>query len=151
MAAKVETQLTAEMVNYLQGNTVVFLSAVEPESRNIYTTALSWVYAVDEKTIRFAIDSKSDFIAIIDQDPRVVLNFIGLESSFSISGEAKVKVRKTEELTLKLALVEIEVKELRNIMFYGGKIVQDPAFVKTYNADLAKKLDTEVHEALLQL
>lgn len=151
MAAKVETQLTAEMVNYLQGNTVVFLSAVEPESRNIYTTALSWVYAVDEKTIRFAIDSKSDFIAIIDQDPRVVLNFFGLESSFSISGEAKVKVRKTEELTLKLALVEIEVKELRNIMFYGGKIVQDPAFVKTYNADLAKKLDTEVHEALLQL
>ncbi|HZG79997.1 MAG TPA: pyridoxamine 5'-phosphate oxidase family protein [Brevibacillus sp.] len=146
--AKVETQLSNELAGVLQGQTVVFLSAVEPESKQIYATALSWVYATDESTIRFAIDSKSDFVKIIDQDPRVVLNFIGLESSYSISGEAAVKVRKTEELTLKMALIEVKVKELRDIMFYGGKIVQEPAFVKTYKPELVKQLDDEIRGAL---
>lgn len=149
--AKVEHQLSAEMIDYLQGGTVVTLSAVEPTSKSIYSTALSWVYAIDAKTIRFAIDSKSDFITIIDSDPRVVLTFIGLESAYSVNGKAVVKIRKTEELTLKLALVEVEVEEVRDIMFYGGKITQDPAFVKTYNADLIVKLDNEVKGALTNL
>lgn len=149
--AKVEHQLTNEMVAYLQGGSVVLLNAVEPTSNNIYTTALSWVYAIDAKTIRFAIDSKSDFISIIESDPRVVLNFVGLESTYSVNGNATVKVKQTEGLTLKLALVEVEVQAVRDIMFYGGKITHDPAFTKTYNADLIVKLDNEVKGALTNL
>jgi hypothetical protein len=149
--AKVEHELSTEMIGYLQGNTVVFLNAVEPTSKSIYSTALSWVYAFDAKTIRFAIDSKSEFVTIIENDPRVTLNFIGLESSFAISGQAAVKVRKAEDLTIKLALIEVTVEDVRDIMFYGGKITQDPAFTKTYNADLIKKLDDEVKGALSSL
>lgn len=149
--SKVVTELTPELVEALQGQTVVLLNVVEKESGAIYSTALSWVFAVNATTVRFAIDAKSDFIKIIEQDPSVLMNFVAQESVFSLTGKAAVKVAKTEELTLKLALVEVEVEGIRDIIFYGGKITTQPAFVKTYNADLAKKLDNEVKEAIYSI
>ncbi|WP_256846783.1 hypothetical protein [Paenibacillus sp. Pae108] len=146
--SKVLTELTPEMVDALQGNNIVLLNVVEKESGAIYSTALSWVYAVNATTIRFAIDAKSDFIKIIEQDPAVLLNFTAQESVFSLTGKASVKVAKTEGLTLKLALIEVQVEGIRDIIFYGGEITTKLEFVKTYNADLVKKLDTEVKEAI---
>lgn len=146
--SKVLTELTPEMVEALQGKSIVLLNVVEKESGAIYSTALSWVFAVNATTIRFAIDAKSDFIKIIEQDPAVLMNFVAQESVFSVTGKASVKVAKTEELTLKLALLEVEVEGIRDIIFYGGKITTNPEFIKTYNADLAKKLDNEVKEAI---
>lgn len=146
--SKVLTELTPEMVEALQGKSIVLLNVVEKESGGIYSTALSWVFAVNATTIRFAIDAKSDFIKIIEQDPAVLMNFVAQESVFSVTGKASVKVAKTEELTLKLALLEVEVEGIRDIIFYGGKITTNPEFIKTYNADLAKKLDNEVKEAI---
>lgn len=48
-------------------------------------------------------------------------------------------------------LNEVQVEEVRDIIFYGGKVVTNPAFVKNYNADLAKKLDNEVKEAIFSI
>ncbi|WP_126425435.1 pyridoxamine 5'-phosphate oxidase family protein [Brevibacillus marinus] len=149
--SKVENQLSPELVEKLQGQTVVYVSVVHPESRRIYTAALSWVFATGDKTIRFAVDSKSEMITILESDPNITLSFIGGESAYAVSGQASIKVRKTEGLTLKMALIEVAVQEVRNIMFYGGKIVQEPVFIKSYNADLAKKLDNEIKEALYAL
>lgn len=148
---KAESQLSAKQVEALQGQTVVFVSVIHPESKQVYTTALSWVFATNEKTIRFAVDSKSEMVTILESDPHITLSFIADESAYAVSGHASVKVRKTESLTLKMALIEIAVQEVRDIMFYGGKIVQAPTFIKTYNADLAKKLDEEMKDALFSL
>ncbi|WP_079913745.1 pyridoxamine 5'-phosphate oxidase family protein [Paenibacillus sp. 32352] len=149
--SKVITELSAEMIEQLQGQTIVLLNVVNKETGDIYSTALSWVYATDSGTIRFAIDAKSDFVRIVQEDPRVLLNFVSKETVYSVKGAASVKVARTEELTLKMALIEVQVQEIRDIIFYGGKIVAQPAFVKTYNADLIKKLDDEMKQALTSL
>ncbi|HEY1215659.1 MAG TPA: hypothetical protein VGE93_18660 [Bryobacteraceae bacterium] len=146
--AKVLTELTPAMAEQLQGKSMVYLNVVNRETGDIYSTVLSWVYAVSPKAIRFAIDAKSDFVRILQQDPRLVLNFIAEETVFSVKGSAAVKVAQTEGLTLKMALLEVEAEEIRDIMFYGGKIVTQPAFVKTYKEDLIKKLDDEMRTAL---
>ncbi|MBO8163593.1 MAG: pyridoxamine 5'-phosphate oxidase family protein [Brevibacillus sp.] len=151
MMSKVSNELSSELVKQLQGQTVVFVNVVEPESKQVYTSALSWVYAIDAKTIRFAVDTKSEMVNILEKDPQISFSFIGNESAYAVSGKATVKVRKTDNLTLKMALLEVEVQEVRDIMFYGGKIVQEPTFVKTYNADLVVKLDNEMKEALYAL
>lgn len=145
---KVLTELTQTMAEQLQGKSMVHLNVVNRETGDIYSTVLSWVYAISPKVIHFAIDAKSDFVQILQQDSRLVLNFIADETVFSIKGNAAVKVAQTEGLTLKMALLEVEVEEIRNIMFYGGKIVTQPAFVKTYKEDLIKKLDDEMRTAL---
>lgn len=141
-------ELTADMISLLQGQTIVLLNALHKQKERVYSTALSWVYAIDGKTVRFAIDAKSEFVNVLEEVPDVVLNFVGLESVYSAIGKASVKMRMTEGITLKLAILEVQVEEVRDIIFYGGKIVTDPAFVKTYNADLAKKLDQEVKQAI---
>lgn len=149
--SKVITELSSEMIQQLQGQNIVFLNVVDKASGDIYSTALSWVYALNPTAIRFAIDAKSDFVRIVQEDPRVLLNFVSQDTVLSVKGKGVVKVSKTEELTLKMALIEVQVDEIRDIMFYGGKIVTQPAFVKTYNADLIKKLDNEMKSALTEL
>jgi len=141
---KPTNELSQEMVDSLQGKTIVLLNLFDRDSGQAYTSALSWVYGVDRRTIRFAIDSKSDAIAMIDKDPRINLAFIGLESVYNISGKAAVKTRVTENISLKMAVVEVKVEEVRDIIFYGGKIVTDPAFIKTYKEELIVKLDNEI-------
>ncbi|MDT3428228.1 hypothetical protein J2Z22_003819 [Paenibacillus forsythiae] len=145
------TELTAGMISELQGQSIVILNVLNKESGDIFSTALSWVYAVGPRTIRFAIDAKSDFVRILKEDPRLVLNFFSHETVYSIKGIAVVKVSKTEELTLKMALLEVEIQEIRDIIFYGGKMVTLPTFVKTYKAELIKKLDNEMKNALISL
>ena len=149
--AKPTNTLSPEAVQLLQGQTVVILNLADKANDRIYTSALSWVYGIDEKTIRFAVDHKSEIIEIIENDPRLKLTFFGLESVYTISGQAVVKVRKTEGLTLKLAIIEVNVEEVRDIIFYGGKIVANPAFEKTYAQDLIVKLDNEVKGAIFNL
>jgi hypothetical protein len=141
-------ELSQDMVSLIQGSTIVLLNVVHKESEKVYTTALSWVYAVNEKTIRFAIDAKSEYVKILENDPNLVLNFIGLESVYSVVGKAAVKIRQTEGTTLKLAILEVDVQEVRDIIFYGGKIVTEPSFIKTYNDELVKKLDQEVKNVI---
>jgi len=148
---KLRDQLSPEMVHLLQGKTLVLIQAFDKSIQKNISSALSWVFAINEKTIRFAIDHKSYLLEILESNPNILLNFIGLESVYAVAGHASIKVRKTEGLTLKLAFVEVEVEEVRDINFYGSKIVQNPAFIKTYNEDLAIKLDKEVHDALVSL
>lgn len=140
--------LSQDMVSLIQGSTIVLLNVVHRESERVYTTALSWVYAINERKIRFAIDAKSEFVSILERNPELVLAFIGLESVYSIVGKAAIKIRQTEGTTLKLAILEVDVQEVRDIIFYGGKVVTEPSFVKTYNAELAKKLDQEVKDII---
>ncbi|MFD1776255.1 MULTISPECIES: pyridoxamine 5'-phosphate oxidase family protein [Paenibacillus] len=145
------TELTAGMISELQGQSIVILNVVNKENGDIFSTALSWVYAVGPQTIRFAIDAKSDFVRILKEDPKLVLNFFSHETVYSIKGTAVVKVSKTEDITLKMALLEVEIQEIRDIIFYGGKMVTLPTFVKTYKAELIKKLDDEMKNALINL
>jgi hypothetical protein len=149
--SKVITELSTDMMEQLQGQNIVFMNVVNKETGDIYSTVLSWVYAVSPKAIRFSIDAKSDFVRILQDDSRLVLNFVSQETVYSVKGKASIKVAKTEELTLKMALLEVEVEEIRDIIFYGGKIETQPKFIKTYNADLIKKLDDEMKNALMSL
>ncbi len=148
---KVRDKLSPEMVSLLQGKTLVLIQVFDRSTEKNISSALSWVFAINENTIRFAVDHKSYLLEILESNPSITLNFIGLESVYSVAGNAAIKVRKTEGLTLKLALVEVQVEEVRDINFYGSKIVQNPEFIKTYNEDLVIKLDKEVHNALISL
>lgn len=148
---KKATELSPALVNHLQGKSIVFLQAAEPESLSIYSTALSWVYATHPTSIYFAIDSKSAFLKILEQNPRVTLNTIGCETAYAIAGKAKVKEEKAEGISIHLALIEVEVEEVRDVMFFGGKVVTEPEFIKTYDQKLIDKLDREVHQAVMCL
>ncbi|WP_100373342.1 pyridoxamine 5'-phosphate oxidase family protein [Bacillus sp. FJAT-45037] len=151
MANQVEHEITSELLPLLQKERYVNLATVDHETTTPTVNAISWVYAPTSKKVRFAIDKRSRIITNILAQPGVVLTVIGNGSTYSISGKANVAVEKMESVPLKLSLIEIDVTEVRDVMFYGAKIVQNPEYDKTYDHDAATKLDKQVMDALKQV
>ncbi|WP_044893901.1 pyridoxamine 5'-phosphate oxidase family protein [Bacillus alveayuensis] len=148
MANQVEPKLIEPLYQALQKERFVTIATIDHETGGPNVSAISWIYAPDEGRIYFAVDNRSRIVQNIKNNPLVVINLIANESTYSISGKAHVKVEKIEGVPLKLALVEIEINEVRDVMFYGSKISVEPRYEKTYDAQAAAKLDNQVMTAL---
>ncbi len=148
MANQVEEKLVKPLFDELQKERFVTVATVDFEKGGPNVSAISWVLAKDEKTIYFAVDNRSRIIQNIQHNNLVVINLIANESTYSIQGSASVKQEKLAEVPLKLALVEIKITEVRDVMFYGSKIVTEPTYDKTYDKNAAARLDKQVMDAI---
>jgi len=148
MPNQVEQKLIKPLFDALQKERFVTLSTVDFETRGPNVSAISWILAKTDETIYFAVDNRSRIVQNIQHNNQVVVNIIVNESTYSISGEASVKVEKMNEIPLKLALIEIKVKEVRDVMFYGSKITVEPEYDKTYDKGAATRLDNQVMDAM---
>lgn len=141
-------ELTSEMMQFLQGEKVIFLSTLDHEEGVPSTTCISWLLAVSPNKIKFAIDPRSRVIRNIAANPRLTVAFIGLGGCFSVSGSGSSDLKQLDGVTINMTEVSVDVVGVRDIMFYGSKITADPEFEKTYNIELANKFDTAVYGAL---
>lgn len=148
MVNQVEQKLIKPLFDALQKERFVTISTVDFETGGPNVGAISWIIAKDEETIYFSIDNRSRVIQNITQNKLAVINLIANESTYSISGEAFVKQEKLNDVPLRLALVEVKIKEVRDVMFYGSKIICEPQYDKTYDKDAAARLDKQVIEAM---
>ena len=148
MANQVEPKLLQPLVDYLQKERLVLLSTIDYETGAPNVSAISWVYAKSEKTILFSFDNRSRIVENIKHNAKIVLNLMANESTYSISGDAIVSQEKMENVPLKLALIQLDIQEVRDVMFYGSKITVLPEYNKTYDLNAAKKLDHQVMEAM---
>lgn len=148
MANQVEPRLIKPLFDELQKERFVTLATVDFETGGPNVSAISWVLAIDEETIYFAVDNKSRIIQNITHNNKVVINLIANESTYSVQGEAVLKEERLQGVPLKLALVEIKINEVRDVMFYGSKIITEPEYDKTYDKNAAARLDRQVMEAM---
>ncbi|EJL42359.1 hypothetical protein BAG01nite_22320 [Brevibacillus agri] len=148
MAETVSQTLSEELFALLQKERFVTLGTVDHETGAPSLSSLSWTLAVNSGLIRFAVDNRSRILANIAKEPQVVLHLIGAGSSFAINGRAAVKAERLEGVPLKLALVEIAIDSVRDVMFYGSRISVEPQYEKTYDKNAAAKLDNQVMTAL---
>ncbi|TWI55826.1 pyridoxamine 5'-phosphate oxidase family protein [Halalkalibacter nanhaiisediminis] len=148
MANQVEQGLTEDLFPLLQKERYVTIATVDYEKKTPNVNAISWVFALNMKTIRFAIDNRSRIIENIKANNGVVLTMIANGSTYSIAGDTKIIAEKMEGVPLKLALIEMAVNEVRDVMFYGAKLINEPIYDKTYDAEAAAKLDRQVMDAM---
>ncbi|WP_102271724.1 pyridoxamine 5'-phosphate oxidase family protein [Cytobacillus massiliigabonensis] len=146
---KIPQTLTEEQVKHINSNTLILLSTVDHESHGPNTCAISWVTAINEKTIRFSITNNSRTFSNIKNNPKVTLSMIGLETVYSITGMINVLNEKIEGVHLPLSKLELQIEAVFDSMFWGGKITQTPIYEKTYNPQKADALDKQVYAALL--
>lgn len=140
-------RLPKELISSLQGETMISLITMNAETKRPQLSVVSWVHPTTDGTmIKIALGHKASSIDNIRSNSSVVLGVIGAGSCYSVEGKASVS--EIKELTMKLCVVTIEVETVENVMFYGGKVTGEPTFEKTYNKDLAIKLDSEVYELL---
>lgn len=148
MANQVEPGLTEDLFPLLQKERYVTIATVDYEKKTPNVNAISWVFALNMKTIRFAIDNRSRIIENIKANNGVVLTMMANGSTYSIAGDTKIIAEKMEGVPLKLALIEMAVNEVRDVMFYGAKLINEPIYDKTYDAEAAAKLDRQVMDAM---
>ncbi|WP_163101362.1 pyridoxamine 5'-phosphate oxidase family protein [Peribacillus alkalitolerans] len=148
MANIVEPKLIQPLFDALQKEHYVTLATIDYETGGPNVNAISWTLAKNEQTIYFSIDNRSRIVENIKANAVAVITLIANESTYSISGKATIKQEKLDGVPLKLALIELNVKEVRDVMFYGSKIVTEPQYDKTYDKNAAAKLDNQVMEAM---
>lgn len=148
MAETVAHSLSEELFGLLQKERYVLLATIDHETGAPAVSAISWVFAPDKERVRFAVDSRSRIIANVQKHPDVVLTLIGAGSTYAINGKARVAVERMEDVPLKLAMVEVAIETVRDVMFYGSRISVEPQYEKTYNESAAAKLDSQVMAAL---
>jgi len=147
MANQVEPRLTQPLIEELRKERFVTLATIDHETGGPNVNAISWVFAKDESTIYIAIDNRSRLVQNMKKKSDVVITVIANETTYSISGKADIKQERLEGVPLKLALVQVKIKEVRDVMFYGSKITQEPKYDKTYDKNAAARLDSQVMEA----
>lgn len=148
VANKVETSLIDPLFECLQKEQFLTIATIDHETSAPYVSAISWVYAPDKKRVFIAIDQRSRIVENIKKHPAIVLTLIANESTYSINGNAHLKVDKLEGVPLKLTLIELRISEVRDVMFYGSKISKEPKYDKTYDEKAATKLDQQVLQAM---
>jgi hypothetical protein len=144
----VETVLVEPLFEALQKERLVTISTVDYETGGPNVSAVSWLFAPSENRILLAVNAKSRIVKNVQKNHDVVVNLIANESVYSIITEASIKEEQLDEVPLNLALLELEIMEVRDVMFYGAKISVEPKFEKTYDIEAAKKLDRQVMDAL---
>ncbi|RLQ95880.1 pyridoxamine 5'-phosphate oxidase family protein [Falsibacillus albus] len=148
MANRVEPKLTPVLFDQLQRERFVTIATCDHETGGPNVSAVSWVLAKDEETIFIAVDQRSRIIQNIQRNPLTVINLIANESTYSISGNASIIMDRMEHVPLKLSLVELKIENVRDVMFYGSKIVSEPSYDKTYDKNAADRLDCQVMDAM---
>ncbi|WP_369902896.1 pyridoxamine 5'-phosphate oxidase family protein [Bacillus manliponensis] len=148
MANVVEPTLTDSLLQALREERIVTIASTDFESGAPNVSAISWVYAMNEKEIRFAVDWRSRIVQNVRHNKELVMTIMADESVYAISGDATLKTERIGNVPLKLSLIEVGIREVRDVMFYGAKLSAEPKYEKTYDLRAATKLDNQVLSAI---
>ncbi|GAA4858061.1 pyridoxamine 5'-phosphate oxidase family protein [Paenibacillus vulneris] len=146
--AETITVLPQQLIDAMQKDTFALLSTIDFESGSPSMNAVSWLYAKDSETIRFAIDQRSRIVTNLRQNELVNVTYIGEGSVHAIYGKARQVTETLEGVPFKLACYDIDITAVRDAMFYGSRISVAPEFEKTYDKRAAEKLDAQVFDAM---
>lgn len=145
--AHTEKALSAEMVQMLKGENIVSLITIDSRTKKPRLSMISWVSATEDgKRVKIVTGHKGATLDNIASDPDVVLGIIGPDRCYEVRGTASFSDIIAGHM--KYRVITVEVEEVDDVMFYGGQVTAVPQYVKTYNAELVRKLDDEV-KALL--
>jgi hypothetical protein len=144
---KEQRKLNSELIKLLQGEKIISLITSDVKTGQPDLAMISWVVANSEgDRINFAIGHNASSARNIQNDSSVILGVIGVGSCFAIKGNGKVS--EIIKGTIKIRIVSVEIESVEDVMFYGGKVTKVPEYEKTYNKELAEKLDNEVYGVL---
>ena len=141
------TSLSQDVIDKLQGEKLI-IAVTTSANNEIYSTAISWVVAVNEGLIRFAISPKSPLIDNVKHNPTMQIIVTIPENTLAITGTAVVQPDPIPDMPFPMSYVELKIERVDDIMFYGGVVTSEPQYKKTYAVDLSKKLDTAIYKTL---
>lgn len=145
-----ETELSELLFEQLQSERLVILHTIDAASDGPTSRVISWVYAIDKQTIRFAIDQRSKIVANLRKNSNIALSVFAACTVYEMKGEASIVTEDLDNVPFKLTCVDVSIQSVRDAMFYGARISVEPEHEKTYDKRAADKLDGQVYDAMKQ-
>ncbi|NHN30907.1 pyridoxamine 5'-phosphate oxidase family protein [Paenibacillus agricola] len=146
--AETITALPEPLFAALQQDSFALLSTIDFETGAPSMNAISWLYATELGTVRFAVDQRSRILNNLKSNPLLSLTYVGVGSVHAIYGSARIVTDALPEVPFKLTCLDIEITSVRDAMFYGSRISVAPEYEKTYDKRAAEKLDIQVFAAM---
>ncbi|MCM3040488.1 pyridoxamine 5'-phosphate oxidase family protein [Paenibacillus motobuensis] len=142
------TQLSEPLFNAFQSEMFVLLSTVDVETGGPTSSAISWIYALNPSTLRFAVDHRSRLVNNMKTHPRVTVTLFGVETIYAINGVAEVAQDPLEGVPFKMCCFDMKIDAVRNALFYGAQLASAPTYSKVYDQRAMEKLDNQVFSAM---
>lgn len=123
------------VVAFLTGGQSVVLATVAPQGYPI-TTIMTWVVALDSRTLAFAVDQRGHAISNIRGNGHVALEILGDNITIGCRGEARIAAESMASPPFPSAKVLVSIEEVRNHAS-PGVVYRGPSY--TFAADKAHR------------
>ncbi|MCS7170895.1 MAG: pyridoxamine 5'-phosphate oxidase family protein [Aquificaceae bacterium] len=125
--------------------------ATADKDGNVHLTFVTWIYPIDEKTIRVALSSNAKSSKNLLQTGRACLMLMAQNTSLACCGKAALFQDRIEEVKFPVSVFEIRLESVEDALFPGGTITGTIPFMHTGDLQKAGELDQMVLEALRSL
>ncbi|NBD22821.1 PNPOx family protein [Paenibacillus glycinis] len=142
------TVLSDDLYGALNREPFVLLHTIDADSGSPTSSAISWIYAVNRTTLRFAIDGRSRLSVNMASKTEVSVTLFAPGTVQTIYGTARLVTEALEAVPFKLVCYDIDIADVRDAMFYGARLSAKPEYEKTYDQRAADKLDAQVFAAM---
>ena len=115
---------------------------------DIHLTFITWVYPIDEKTVRLALSSNAASAKNILETNKASLMIFAPDKALSCYGSAKLVKERIEAVKFPVSVFEMSIERVENNLFPGATITGPIPFVHTGDLKKAVELDLAVLEAL---
>ena len=125
----------------------VVVGTVDREG-NLHMTFITWIYPVDERTLRLAVSSKAKTAQNIRDTGKVAVQIFAPDKSLTCYGTAKEILEKIEGIPFDVSVFEMNVESVENSLFPGSTITGIIPFAHTGKVLKMVELDEKVMSAL---
>lgn len=105
--------LPTEVVEFLTGGRLVFGATIDDDGHP-YTMVMNSVLAVDERTLRFALDHRTRTLVNIKQRPTMMLEVVGDGFVVAVRGQTRILKEKLDSMPVPSALVQLDVESVKS-------------------------------------
>lgn len=142
------TVLSDDLYGALNREPFVLLHTIDADNGSPTSSAISWIYAVNRTTLRFAIDGRSRLTVNMASKSDISITLFAPGTVQTIYGTAGLVSEALEEVPFKLVCFDVDIAAIRDAMFYGARLSVVPDYEKTYDKRAADKLDGQVFAAM---
>jgi len=117
-------ELPERAMKYLQVGRLVVMATVD-ERGWPDTAPISWIAAVDSRTLRLAISQEVATFRNIQRNENVMLSLLGAAMTLGIRGRARIVSETIDDIPLPMAMVEVIVDEVKDDSVIGRGLEEE--------------------------
>lgn len=133
------------LLEYLQGGHIVVLATVDPQGLP-ELELITWVLAMDERTVRFVVSANYDAAHNVMRNGSVALQVLGPNMGYAIKGRARLLKDHVEATNFPQILFEMKVEEVYEDRFGATHIAGPIPYTRT---DRVNELSAQVGASVL--